>query len=94
MSKPVDQERARAARRAAALFKHWRRDDSTDGVMALLQEYDETEFDYGCDEFTHLICALLEVGCNLIKASKEDREDWYLDYVLREAMLDEVGGRS
>lgn len=76
---------AKASRQAAALYVHWRREDgNVDGELAVLREITSTE------EWTDLVCALINVGCNMAKAAKRDREDAYLDYVLREAMLDEV----
>jgi hypothetical protein len=79
------ERRARASRQAAALYAHWRRKDGTsDGEVAVLAEITDT------DGWTHLVCALLTIGCNLITAARDGREDWYLDYVLRQAMLDEV----
>lgn len=80
-------DRARAARRAAALLTHWRGDKaSTDGEMAVIREL-ETE-----DDWFNLVCALLSITDGIIRAGQDGRAEDYVAHVLREAMLDEVAG--
>jgi hypothetical protein len=85
----TQQDKARSARRAAALIRHWQRDD-TEGVLALLAEVDESESDEP-EPMVSLICALLDIGQNMVKAAKDGREDAYLDLVLGLASMDELG---
>jgi hypothetical protein len=84
---PVDPDKAQAFRRAAALFAHWWRDD-TAGVMAVLGELEI----HGLD-VTRLVCGLLDVGTNLLRAAREGDEATYIEFVLREASLDEAQAR-
>jgi hypothetical protein len=86
--KLTQQDKGRAARRAAALIRHWQRDD-IDGVLALLAEMDHAESE-SPEPMTSLICALLDITENLIKAARDGNEDTYLDYVLGAASIDEV----
>lgn len=81
----VAPETAAASRRAAALYSHWRRKGShADGEVAV---FDEIGWD---DNWVPLVCALLNLTDGLIRAARDGREDEYLAFVLREAMLDEV----
>ena len=85
--KRIDPDMAAASRRAAALYTHWaRKDISGDGEVAVLREL-ASETDW-----VQLVCALLNLTDGLVKAAREGREDAYVAYVLREAMLDEVAG--
>lgn len=85
----MDPDMAAASRRAAALFTHWRSNPEAIGEVAVLAEMEPAAI-----EWTHLVCALLQVGTNLAKAARNGREDAYLAYVVREASLDEVAGRA
>lgn len=88
MSGPLTQkDRATFSRRAAALYRHWLRDD-VDGVLELINE--TTDDQDSPDPVTSLVCCLLDVGQNLILAAREGQEIEYLDYVLAAASLDEV----
>lgn len=84
--KRLPPDRARAARRAAALITHWRDKTSTDGEMAVLGELDSEE------DWFQLTMALLAIIDGIIEAGKLGRAELYVDVVLREAMLDEVIG--
>jgi hypothetical protein len=84
---PLPPRRAAAARRAAALFVHWRRKESgVAGEMAVLTEIETGDL----EAWTDLVCALLNVGSEMAHAARHGREDAYLEYVIREAALDEV----
>lgn len=83
----VSPEAAAAVRRAAALYSHWRRKGSgADGEVAV---FDEIGWD---DKWVPLVCALLNLTDGLVAAARDGREDEYLAFVLREAMLGEVSG--
>jgi hypothetical protein len=84
--KRTDPEMAAMARRAAALFIHWQRKESGgEGELAVLGELGSNIGDW-----TMLVCALLNVGTSMAAAARDGHEDAYLDYVIREASLDEV----
>ena len=85
--KRIPPHMATASRRAAALHAHWMRKDSdADGEVAIFREM-ETETDW-----VNLVCALLNMSGGLVSAARDGREEAYVAYVLREAMLDEVAG--
>ena len=78
-------DRARVARHAAALFRHWMRDDMAglDEVMSQAVDYDNWEAQL------HLVCALLDVGTQMTKAAAAGDLENYLDQVLAYAAFDE-----
>jgi hypothetical protein len=83
-------ELATACRQAAALFLHWRRgrvEGCSDlaGELAILDEISDNRA-----AWTAVICALLEVGCNMAEAAEDGSAESYLQHVVREASLDEV----
>lgn len=78
-------ERARVARHAAALFRHWMRDDMAglDEVMSEAVDYDNWKTQ------VELIAALLDVGTQMTKAAAAGDLESYLDQVLAYAAFDE-----
>lgn len=82
--RPVSREQARAHRQAAALYRHWRRKGGSEGEMAVLAEM------HSDADWTHLVCALLNLGTNMVKAAGDGKADEYLAYAARDSMLDEA----
>ena len=77
---------AQAARRAAALYIHWRRDDhDPEGELTVLDELDTD-----LEQWANLLFALLNVGCGMANAARDGAEAEYLACVVREASLDEA----
>lgn len=70
--KRLPPERAKAARRAAALITHWRDKTSTDGEMAVFNEMETTE------DWFNLSCALLSITDGIIMAARSGRAEEYV----------------
>jgi hypothetical protein len=85
---PLPVVKARATRRAAALWTHWAREGASKGISVILQEVDAS--DDPETEWKHLVCAMLSLGEEALKAARDARAHAYIAEVLRRAMIDEV----
>jgi hypothetical protein len=85
---PLPVVKARATRRAAALWTHWARDGASQGIAAILREV--AEDDNPETEWQHLVCAMLSLGEEALKAARDARAHAYIAEVLQRAMADEV----
>lgn len=87
MTAEITPEHVQASRRAAALWAHWQRGD-IEGIVTVTEELDAGDG----RGIMHLICALLNLGDNMVKAARDGQDAEHLDYVLRVAAADESTG--
>ncbi|MFN2636855.1 MAG: hypothetical protein ABR585_07510 [Gemmatimonadaceae bacterium] len=75
---------SRNTRRAAQMFDLWERGGSDD-IASLVAEADEAG-----EDLMNVVCSLLHVGSNLVKAAAHGERDEYLEQLLGAALVAEA----